>query len=767
MRTFAFLLILEDQLFAPRLALARHVCQPGIRLKPHITVRYPVRLPLDRRTESMYGDTQVTDLHVVGPGSFGLYGAVSNNRITPSVVFLQCASRALERLAYKPDFPDSVFHFTLYEGDDQSFASALFDDLEDFGWHLSLSLPAETRLSLVPVGTSASESREWRIDREYLSEAIAMLGSSSGLDGLDTDIRAMTELSDGQRLSLVRDIFGSLEVSDGCRDIGRDGVCGPLQEKTLAVRTASGSLVHLSEMGRGEGLEVLLPDDFDRAPSSVNLPMLPELAQELLSMLVQCLEEIFETIDSFAEKVATNSKQLQLELIAVFQSIGMRPPMSWFRRDFAALSIAEVPEESCDLVMGNMVDCHDTDASKKIKSRVQEELRSALGVKSSSGSSAKRRHRYIFTVLQTDDWLTDGGFGLWILPSSFMTSRECAPLRDYLASEVELHRLHNFGRSVLVQHSQRREYAAVLYRKRRPDPRHLVTWSEGVSTLPPASKLKVDISRLRKSNSWSYINVIQDPDELGSVRLDDLFLVGNGVSISPDSPFVLKMDWIPELKRLSPYGLRVFPSVETLLDADVDLSNVEDATLESVMNEMFVSPAILASLVRNSDLVGDNVSHDVRPLSKSAYQYRRVLLKRLERYYENGIEPREFAKLVGHGWLSQRSCSPILLAPRVNVEDRNDRFPRFVRNCSSGLVLRNYYTLDFAPSILDVLQLNGVNIEDVFALLKRVEGEVFVNHARFHRTSLSRLKIRDVARISLPKCDLTSHIAEIVGIRSR
>ena len=768
MRNYAFLLILEDRLLAPRLALARHVCQPGSRLKPHITVRYPVRLPLDPRTELMYNAAEVEDLYVVGPGSFGLHNSTTSHRMNPAIVFLQCASQSLERIAYKPDFPDSVFHFTLYEGDDPSFACALVDDLQDYGWNFGLSLPKETRLSLVPVGPSARRSSRWRIDEKYLTEAAAMLGDTYCLNGIDTDIDAMSRLSDEQRLNLVRDIFGSLEVPSR-EAMGSDSVVDSQKAEAIAVRTDSGSLVHLSEVGNGEGVEVLSAHGSDDERSFVSLPMLPELAQEVLSMLVYAMEELG-TIDSFAKRVATNSRQLELELRSVVGSKGLDPPKSWFSRNFASLSIPQVPAQPCDLVMGNMVDYFEVDSSKKIKSKLQEELRGALGVKSSSGSSAKRRHRYIFTILQTDRWLIDGGFGLWILPSSFMFSGECAPLRDYLTSEVELHRLHNFGRSVLEHHSQRREYAAVLYRKRKPKAEHLVRWSEGGSVPSPvedsSSWLKANVSELRKSSSWSYINVMQGRIGVSSLRLDDLFLVGNGLSISPDSPFILKMDWVPELKRLSQYGFRVFPSAETLIAADIDLSGVGDDTLESMMHEMFMPPTILAHLIKDSALVGDSMIEHVRKLPRRAFRYRRLLLTRLERYYRDGIDPRELAKLSGYDWLGQGSFAPILLAPRVNVSDCNDRFPRFVRNCSSGLVLRNYYTLNFAPDVLDALQRRGVSIEDVFALLKQIEEDMFVKHASFHRSSPQRLKIRDVASIAFPQCDLTSHIAKIIGVRS-
>ncbi|WP_144422717.1 hypothetical protein [Marinobacter sp. CP1] len=131
----AFVLNLDNTEIGPLLDAIRKLGNPKSRSKPHVTVRYIDRL---RKNDlSIYRQCAPTSLEIIGPGSFGLVKPDDNSN---KVVFIKCSSKELNRLEHKPHFPDSVFHITMYDGDDSEFAKKLLSLLERYDWSFQLPL---------------------------------------------------------------------------------------------------------------------------------------------------------------------------------------------------------------------------------------------------------------------------------------------------------------------------------------------------------------------------------------------------------------------------------------------------------------------------------------------------------------------------------------------------------------------------------------------------------------------------------------------------
>jgi hypothetical protein len=121
---------------------------------PHITVRYPID-KLQEYDFSNYKNAIISKIDIIEPGAFGLEESDGKTNIT---VFVKCRSDDLETFSYKPNFPQSVFHITLYEGNSFSFAKSILNILGKFPWGFTVPLPMNTKLSEIEIGRNSKKT---------------------------------------------------------------------------------------------------------------------------------------------------------------------------------------------------------------------------------------------------------------------------------------------------------------------------------------------------------------------------------------------------------------------------------------------------------------------------------------------------------------------------------------------------------------------------------------------------------------------------------
>ena len=139
------MLYIADDTVGPCLHLIRRVCNPESGARPHITVRYPIDKLQDHDLAEDENRT-IDKVDIVEPGAFGLEDA---NTTETRTVFVKCNSDVLEELSYKPYYPDSIFHITLYDGRSLEFTKQLLHILCRFAWGFTVALPKQTKLTSI------------------------------------------------------------------------------------------------------------------------------------------------------------------------------------------------------------------------------------------------------------------------------------------------------------------------------------------------------------------------------------------------------------------------------------------------------------------------------------------------------------------------------------------------------------------------------------------------------------------------------------------
>ena len=133
--------------------LIKYISNPKSKSLPHITLR--LFEEDDPKTDYISYLTQkkIHYLDVIEPGAFNL-----DEQNSSYVVFLRCESEELEEIDYRPDFPYSRLHITLYKGSDLEYAKSLYAELKKQNWLIRMDFKNPRLLSKQTLGQKVPTS---------------------------------------------------------------------------------------------------------------------------------------------------------------------------------------------------------------------------------------------------------------------------------------------------------------------------------------------------------------------------------------------------------------------------------------------------------------------------------------------------------------------------------------------------------------------------------------------------------------------------------
>ena len=787
--------MLEDEWLAPRIAVARQVCQPGHRLRPHITVRYPAMGKTEGPAASIYSASNIARLTVVGPGRFGPTPTDSDLTNDPSVVFLHCESLELERLTYKPDFPDSVFHLTLYEGADTRVADSVLNSISNLEWGWDIMLPNSIRLEHLPIGVPKTSTARWRTSDEYIQRAASLLRDQGVTIPFEPNGGSLEKVPTDGRLEFVRELFRSLAAQRGGkgRPAGSSGMAQSRIEqvpfcevKTTLFDLESYRSVPADDRTYRSALPGLAKSDDGIAEGPTHYATLPELSHEVMSVALASLRIQGTTSNLRVGSLAPYSRQLiatldhllshagslRVELLVAHErDIAGMEELRSLTKAYKLYSLRNDRPETdfpdivgCNLVVSNLVDTLVDRTSSRVSTVEALHLAGVIGSERHNNAHSPQipteiescRWRYVFSVLLGHRWMVPDAIGVWILPSQFLTSPSAMALRNYLSTSVELLFLHNYRRSIPSTSSLRADYAVVVIRNRRPSTHHEVEWSDGPYFSPTdvddrhdVSHVRVTSGRLRRARKWDYLN-LESPDGSRAV-IGDLFDVRIASEFGPRSSVVVDRE---AATRLSEFGVRhhsIFPPIRKLLDNSIDLAQVHDSALACFDDRLIVPPSEI-------DYALARLRHDQRQviqLYRLLNRYGLAIPSALSSHFRSDIPHRKSGSVQDAIEIDDRP-NPILF---TNVRGRRDRFvrpARFVRNLTERKVLSNYLVLRLKPFTAKAVLEGELDLEGLFRSLQGLESDLLARHVRFHRSGSRPFRGTDVRSFPVPEWALPS-----------
>ena len=699
----AYVLYIADNVVGPCLYLIRSVCNPESRSRPHITVRYPIDRV--RNNLALYQNASFDEIDIVDPGMFDLENTKPSQKYT---VFVECKSDKVEVLSYKPNFPSSVFHITVYYGRSLEFAKQLLQVLQSFRWGFTVPLPKHTKLTEIEIGRNRRNNISQREFPENLKSLFHAITSES-LN--ETFLRS---LSDAQRLKYTEDICGYLHSAASNFPKVNVGV----QRFEFRDSKSSKRLADNDEL-------FAINQDLYLTP--------PELARDIVEYAVSKLNPNISAIDFGDPAVGTGvffSNLLHvLNKDKINSAIGIDINMKrvgetrqrWShmgleveRGDY--LHMEELPPRT--LIIANPPYVRYQKIPLVYRHKLQERASVQMGMHISGQSSL-----YVYFLLLSHGWMKREAVAAWLIPSEFMETKYGSVIRQYLTQKVELIRIHQFGPDKIQFENALVSSAVVVYRNCVPGPDQTVMLSSGGNLLNPENIEEVALSELRQESKWKIPWVRRCTSSSLPPRIGDLFTVHRGLATGANSFFIMERS-VAAQRGIPEVALRpILPKARTL---ETDIIERENDGYPRVFPQL---------CLLDCGLLEEEI---------------RIMYPRLLDYLETASEDVLASTLVRsrRPWYrqEQRQPSPFLLT--YMGRGSKNRVPlRFLWN-KSDAVATNTYLMLYPRKALGRLVIEQPEVlERVFSLLQNISSQDLLNNGRVYGGGLHKIEPKEFMNV--------------------
>src|SRR5271157_4475016 len=207
-------------------------------------------------------------------------------------------------------------------------------------------------------------------------------------------------------------------------------------------------------------------------------------------------------------------------VISVARSLWEPTGITLLEGDFTTI------EPDSSLVKPNLIICNPPYIRHHHLKKIQKQYLQASVRKVTGLTISGLAGMYCYFLLLSHQWLSDGGLGIWLIPTEFMDVNYGEAIRDYLTKFVTILRVHRFE-SVDVQFADALVSSTVVFfNKHTPSPGHQAVFTVGGSLENPKEKYEVSIDWLSKQNKWSKQPKIEGDSSNGyswEITMGDLF----------------------------------------------------------------------------------------------------------------------------------------------------------------------------------------------------------------------------------------------------
>ena len=721
------------------------MAQPDSHSKPHITVRYPVD-KLSATDLSMYESARVDNLALLAPGTFNPFPSQRGDKV--STVFVQCRSEVMEALSYKPDYPDSVFHLTVYDGLSSAFAADVLHAMLQYDWHFLARFPP-IALSRIPVG--ASKNRSTGVGSMLDTNALELLRKLVGHDATPDTI---AELEHTQRIKVV------------------DDICALLNERPARLPKTGKSLLH-SGQSRNLGLQPDLWGEVDIRGAGRRSPLLsaearrelrnghhsvglfltpPELAQELVITAVAehagrvKIDFGDPAIGSgiFFATLLRHVDQTRIRSAVGVELDVLRAELTaekWAARNLEVVTGAfpdiRLDSGSRSLIIANPPYVRSQKLDRDVTRRWQIELAGELDIQVSG-----RADLYVYILLSCHRWMAPGAVAAWLLPTEFMQTDYGRAVREYLTTYVQLRRIHTFDSTKPLFENARVSSTAVFFQNRPPEANDAVIVSSGGTIASPVEQRELHIKDIHGLHKWApaaWDSRPTRPSPDYSYRLGDLFQIKRGIATGANHFFVKSLREVKMLDIPRRWRRPLIPRMRLLDDSVIEANNDGDPLLDSV--EWLIDCVESMVLIEE---VAPAFAMYLRSASEEILS-RRLLRDRRPFYRQESRQPPPFLFSYMSRDVSNRDVGPFLL------------------NRSSAVYLNNYHGLYPRFNLQDSAQ-RGVTDVDILRMLQKIDRTEFAREGRSYVSGLRKMEPRELAEVRVI-CSV--EISEVLSLERR
>ena len=718
MRT-AYVLYIEDNTVGPCLHLIRRVCNPRSSARPHITVRLIHKL---QENTDLYLNTSVDEIDIVEPGTFGLENTKSAQNYT---VFVKCKSDVLEALSYRPDYPYSIFHVTLYDGSSLEFAKKLLQVLQRFTWGFTVALPKQTKLSKIEIGRHKRNNRT--ADRIYLDKPKLLFHTITS-ERLSANLLA--NLTNVQRLEFTEAIcahlhnatakFPKIEPRSGLADdkSRKDSLQITGQEFDYYSLRSSKKLADDYELFMRNQLLYLTP---------------PELAHDIVKYTVSKISPEIGVVDFGDPAVGTGvffSALLNvLSNDKINSAIGVEIDPKridetrnrWSHKRLVVepgdyLHMDKLPPRT--LIIANPPYLRYQQIPTAYRLKLQERASVQMGMRISGQSSL-----YVYFLLLSHGWMKREAIAAWLIPSEFMETNYGAVVRKYLTERVELIRIHRFKPDKIQFENVLVTSAVVVFRNCPPTLGQKVMLSSGENLLNPEHTEHVTLSELINESKWKVPWIRRHTSSTFLPRIGDLFTVHRGLATGANTFFIMERS-VAAQRGIPEVALRpILPKARTL---ETDVIEREKDGYPRVFPQLCLLDCELSE-------------EEIRIMYPSLLNYLKTAPEKvLKSTLVRGRKP----------WYRQEQRQPSPFLCTYMGRGSNSCVPLYFLWNKSDAVASNTYLMLYPREELGRLVTEQPDtLKKVFALLKEISSQELLANGRVYGGGLHKIEPKELLNV--------------------
>ena len=707
---------------------------------PHITLRF--FNDDDPKTDYIGYLTQrkISYLNIIGPGTFNL----EKNR-SSYVVFLRCESEELEEIDYRPDYPYSRLHITLYEGSDRQYAETLYNELAKHPWLIRMTFTSPKSISKRTLGSKTSNEFDYqRAYQEILNE--------------ERQFPNVEMLNFGQKLDLIRSILKKMSLY--LRNLP------PI--KPIYVLESTKNLVEKSEIecvSGGRYISSEFPEGIAELAEEDKMVTSPEYARDMAACALELFGEDTREIHFGDSAIGTGALFIAIKrLVDVVNreqnkhykfgsSIGID-----IDRDRAQEAFKKCSTRKLQVVLGDALSPKTDLGSARNMMLVNPPYTrsSRTNIPIQYRKCAKQWAKdvtgidipgdaglYVYHLLIMHKWLADDGIAVWLLPTAFLYAKYGKAIRDYLANKVQLLRLHIYNEKAVQFEKADIATTVVAFKNRIPDPKTTVRVTWGDSMEQPRSSVNMVLSQFSDSiQNWR--NLIFDNfqersfDNSPKMEFSDLFDIKRGLATGANSFFVLKKEEA-EAHGIPAIALRpILPKARYLQSLTIRDRGDGYPAVEPLL--------ALIDCSLNESEIGERYPE--------FFDY----LQQAKKKNDNGSAIIDRALVKSRSpWYKQELRDPPLFLLTYMGRNKKDLPPLyFILNQSKAVALNTYILLYPKPWLAALLNNNTKLSEELLESLNETAKQIIAYQTRVYSGGLQKIEPNELKKF--PLVDLPSAV---------
>ena len=360
--------------------------------------------------------------------------------------------------------------------------------------------------------------------------------------------------------------------------------------------------------------------------------------------------------------------------------------------------------------------------SPEEKQRLQRAVERGLGIRVSGLAGL-----YCHFLLLADPWLSDGGIGVWLIPSEFMDVNYGQAVKRYLTQHVKLLHVHRFSPADVQFADALVSSAVVVFVKANPPAGHTVRFTLGGTLLRPQLEQHLSLSVLQKERKWTKHPRAKEssaPTPHPGLALGDLFTIKRGLATGANDFFIVPREEAARWGIPAEFTKPILPSPRHL-------------TVQVIEADRDGYPRLTPALAL---IDCDRPEEELRTRYTRFWEYLQTGKRRgiTEGYLASRRSP----------WYSQEKRAPAPFLCTYMGRERAGRKPfRFIWNQSTALA-SNLYLLLYpkGPLRAALAAAPGAHAE-LFGALQEIDTDAFVGEGRVYGGGLYKLEPKELGRI--------------------